>query len=268
MLARALPGFLEAARLHYLDLTGLEDRPAEGAMNVYVLSSWKQWAQVTRQWLPAGLARKVLTIRAGGYFHPRVAGGACVYWNVGGSGAYSLAGHEGLHQFLYHRLEQAIPKWLEESLCTLTEGMDLSESRVRFDPAKNPSRRKALRRVLSQNRWIPLAQLVKMDAGDALSHDPDRPLGFYAQLWSLGLYLRSQPRWRQGLEELLQDAQAGRMHEKLGLSGEDFRRIAQHPRNYNRFVGGRVIGAYFRSDPDKLEADWKRYARQLAWGRD
>jgi hypothetical protein len=267
ILARSLPGFLEAARREYLHLTGLDGQDSRQRHPVYVLASWKQWASLTRQNMPPRMASRILTMQAGGYFHPAVAGGACVFWNIGGSGTYSLAAHEGLHQFLHARLAQPIPKWLEEGLCTLTEGVDMSDREVRFSPAKNPARRKALRNLLTRGQWIPLEQLLTMDAGDALDPDPDRPLGFYGQLWSLALFLRSDPQTRRALEQILADAQAGRLHAKLDVSSADLKRIAQSPKTYNRFAGPRVFQAYIAVDGPGFQDRWKRFARELAWGK-
>ncbi len=267
ILARSLPGFLEASRREYLHLTGLAGGEETKRHPVYVLAGWKQWASLTRRSVPPRMASRILTMQAGGYFHPAVAGGACVFWNIGGSGTYSLAAHEGLHQFLHARLAQPIPKWLEEGLCTLTEGVDMSDREVRFSPTKNPARRKALRDILARGRWIPLKELLVMDAGDALDPDPDRPLGFYGQLWSLALFLRSEPETREALEQILADACAGRLHAKLGLLSADLKRIAQSPKTYNRFAGPRVFQAYIAADGSVFEDRWKRFARDLAWGK-
>jgi hypothetical protein len=264
ILADVLPGFLEAARKEYLHLTGLSDATQDGKFRVYVLATWKQWARITKDRVRGPSAGKILTMQAGGYFHPDADGGACVFWNIGGSGTYSLAAHEGLHQFLHARLAQPLPKWLEEGLCTLTEGLDMSRREVIFRPDKNPVRRRGLGRALAQDRWIPLETLASMDAGDALGHDPDRPLAYYGQLWSLARFLLSRDEYARAVRKLVADAEAGRLHEALGISAADMARLQRRPRSYNRLIGRRVLEAYF-GDVDTLSERWRRFATELVY---
>ena len=134
------PGFMEAAYENYLRLTSLPDRPADEPMPIYLLGTRKEWAALTLK-VAGPQAGTYLKIEAGGYYR----NGVCVFWDIGGLGTLAVASHEGLHQFLHHRLRQSLPIWMEEGLATLSEGYHVEGERVWFTPERNLFRFRDLR---------------------------------------------------------------------------------------------------------------------------
>jgi len=252
-----LPGFMEAAYAHYLDLTGLSERPVQQAMEIYMPASRREWDAMTVAVLGEGTPARRL--EAGGYCYK----GKCFLWQVGGTGTFSVAAHEGLHQFLYHRLRDGLPMWLEEGLCVLTEGHQFDGNAVRFLPEHNPARFNSLRSAILREGWIPLRDLLVMDSTDAVSGGTQRAVGYYGQLWALALMLREKPAYRAGLSHLMADAAAGKLHEALGLPRKALDAIQRHSRAYNQAVGERVFRHYFSGDLDAFEREYLAYAKAL-----
>ena len=140
LLSETMPGFMEAANTNYLELTGLSGNHGVGRLDMYVLASREEWAHLTKHRL-GPRSETYLKLEAGGY----MVDGVCVLWDLNRvTTTFSVASHEGLHQFLYHRLQDRIPMWLEEGLCANAEGMTIDRKAVRFTPADNPSRYSSL----------------------------------------------------------------------------------------------------------------------------
>jgi len=249
-----LPGFMEAAHGNYLDLTGLGEPPAtREPMSMYVLATREQWAVMTRR-VTAPRSEIYLAIRHGGYCH----GGVCVLWDMGHFATFSIAAHEGLHQFCHHRLRDRVPAWAEEGLAVLAEGFQVDGGTVRFDPRDNTLRRAALRKMLADGRWIPLAKLLSDDAGDHVG-TPRVGHEYYCQLWAMMLLIRSEARPRAGLARLLRDAAAGRLRAAIppppGRIGG---------KAYNRAVAVAVFRKYVDQDLSAFETRCRAFARKLA----
>ena len=261
-LLEQLPAFFEACWDEYHTLTGLPVRPPERPLTVYLFATWQQWAEVTRHIVQGPNAQKVLSMQAGGYFQPgqEKGQGACVFWNIGGMAALSVAAHEGMHQFFDARLTDQLPMWVEEGLCTVVEGYTIDRGAVLFTPSQNAQRWNQLRDVIVAERWTPLETLLRMDAGEAIGGRPDAALGYYAQLWALMQWIRSDPQLRKGLEGLLADAEAGTLSSGLGVEAN----LNPRSRAYNRRIGPAAMRHYFGDDLAGLERRYRRFARDLA----
>ncbi len=255
-LQQYLPGFMEAAYTHYLNLTGLDRNNHIDLLELYVLATRRQWAHLTQHRL-GERSDVYLQLEAGGY----MVDGVCVLWDIGVTGTLSVAAHEGLHQFLHHRLKHRVPMWAEEGLCTTAEGFELDRDTVRFTPAGNASRYNSLHNVLAQDYWIPLERLLPMDAGDAVGQHQGRAVGYYAQVWSLILFIQSDPATRAGFQRMLRDASAGQLVQNLGLSVSQF--PSMRGRRYNRAISTPVFRAYISDDLETFEREWLAFARKL-----
>jgi len=253
-----LPGFMEAAHENYLAVTGLAPRPHRRAMPVYMMASRQEWAALTRS-IVGGQWKTYSSIQAGGYCFR----GVCVFWDLGGVAALSVASHEGLHQFLHHRLQDRLPLWLEEGLATLAEGYQIDGQTVRFTPKRNPSRFSDLRKALIHDWWIPLAELLPMDGGDAVKlWPPGRTVGYYGQVWALGHFLRSDAACAAARARLLADAEAGQLARQL--PAETTQRLPRAGRAYNRAISVPLFRHYFARDLETFDRRYKAYARKLA----
>lgn len=260
-MVRYLPGFMEAAYTNYLSLTGLPDRPVPEPMPIYMMGTRQEWAALTRS-VVGPQAELYLSIQCGGYCYR----GVCVFWDMGGLHALSVAAHEGLHQFFAHRLKHQLPMWLEEGFCVLAEGYQIDRQTVRFTPRRNAARFNDLRNAIVHDRWIPLAELLPMDAGDAIQkfRFAEYVVGYYGQLWALAEFLRSDPYYRPRLARMLADAEAARFHEAMKLAPTVYGQLRQRGRLYNRMVAAPLFKHYIDGDLDRFERRYKAFARQLA----
>jgi hypothetical protein len=252
-----LPGFMEASYRNYLALTGLPGQPGE-PMPIYMLGSRQEWAALTRTVL--GESSDALNVEAGGYCHK----GICVFWDMGGTGTFSVAAHEGLHQFLYHRLKDRLPMWLEEGLCTMAEGHRIEGDSVLFTPEDNPTRFGGLRAAIVNDRWIRLEKLLSMDAVDAVQGGTERALGYYGQLWALAQFIRSNALYRVGMERMLADAVAGRFCVPMNVPAPALSQLRGDLRAYNRTVSEPLFRHYISSDLSGFERQYASFARKLA----
>lgn len=255
-----LPGMLEASYRNYLELTGLADRAQARRMPVYVMGTREQWAALTRSVVPPEQLRTYLSIQAGGYFYEQ----ACVFWDLGALNTFPIAAHEGMHQFLAHRLEHPLPLWLEEGLCTLAEGYELDGETVIFDSLDNHERFQSLRAAIIRGDWIPLEELLPMHAGDAIGRAPGKAGGYYGQLWALAMFIRSEPAYNDALKRLLRDAQQGRVHETLEIDSSGFDRLAELRGLYNRRLSEPIFRRYISDDMERFERQYYAFAKQIA----
>ncbi len=255
-----LPGLMEASHSRYLELTGLGNRESSELMPMYVMGTRAEWAALTT----ARLGRRagpVLSITAGGYCYD----GVCVLWDIGHRGTLSVAAHEGLHQFFSHRLSQSLPMWLEEGICVLAEGHQLSKGQLVFTPKNNPSRITALRTAIVDGHWVETAKLLPMDAGDAVGTGiAKKAVGYYGQVWALSMFIRSVPEYNAGMQRMIADAESGQMHRGIGLSAAALAKLKRHGRAYNKTIAVPLFKHYIASDLEAFETGYLAYARKLA----
>jgi hypothetical protein len=252
-----LPGFMEAAYRNYLRLTNLPERAGE-PMPVYMMASRQEWASLTESVVGKEAAGPYLSLQAGGYCHK----GVCVFWDIGVMGTFSVAAHEGMHQFIHRRLRDRLPMWLEEGLCAVAEGYHVTADSVAFTPERNTIRFADLRTAIVQGRWIPLRKLLSMDSSDAVVGGTERAVGYYGQLWALIRFILSQPTYRAGMERMLADAEAGRFGQVLAAAGQERRR--RDGRAYNQAVSEPLFAHYITPDLDRFEKEFRAFAGKLA----
>ncbi len=252
------PDFMEAAYLNYLSMTGLGARRPAKPMPIYMMATREQWANLTRHRLK-DRARPYLAIQAGGYCYQ----GTCVFWNLKGPDALSVASHEGLHQFFHHRLRHHLPMWLEEGLCTLAEGHHLEGQAIRFTPDRNLSRFTNLRRAIINSEWIALKPLLHMDAGQAIGNPRRSPVGYYGQVWALTRFLMSNKRYAAGVCRMLADAETGMYHKVLKVPSAALAKLQLRGRAYNQTVSEPLFKHYISNDLESFERKYQAYARKI-----
>jgi hypothetical protein len=256
--ASVLPAFMEASYRNYLRLLGLSDRPLGALLPVYLLSTREEWVSLTKTLLKAH-ADKYLQIQSGGYCYE----GVCVFWVLGGQSTLSVAGHEGFHQFMHHRLTDQLPMWLEEGLCTQAEAYELQGQKVAFDPPANLCRRCDLQAALMRNYWISMDHLLPMDAGDAMGAYVEKTVGYYGQLWALVRFIRSDPVYSKGLDRLIADAEAGRLHEAIGVPTKALAELRLRGRTYNQTISEPIFRHYISDDLSAFEKQYKEYCLKV-----
>ena len=260
LITQTLPGFLEACYRQYTRLTALPEPQKAAQMTVYMMGSRREWELLTRKILGDDAPHLMITV--GGYCHRNV----CIFWHEpqAGPSLWRVAAHEGMHQYLGARMRDSLPMWAEEGLATCAEGhqIDVSANAVSFDPRDNPPRMTALQRTFSARQWIPLDDLLAMDAAHAIGHGPYRSGAYYAQLWALITFLRSDSRYGENFQRMLADAAAGRMREAMGMI--DWPAEAMGTRAYNQRMGPLSFRRYIADDLEAFEVEYRRFAQQLA----
>ncbi len=252
-----LPGFMEASYRNYLQLTNLPNRPLGEPLPMYMMGSREEWAALTKAVVKHN-AELYLGIENGGYCYKNV----CVFWQMPGLGTLQIAAHEGMHQFLHHRMADQLPMWLEEGLCTQAEGYNIQGESVSFGQRFNFSRMGDLERTITNSAWVPSNKLLPMDAGDALGGAVGGT-GYYGQLWAMVQFIRSDPVYRRGLERMIADAEAGLFHEALDLPPAALAELRLRGRIYNQTVSEKLFRHYITDDLATFEKRYRAFALKL-----
>lgn len=214
VLREVLPTFLEATFAEYQRILP----PPEGRhekLDVYLFDTREQWAAFTRRFVPQR-AHVYLYIKAGGYVDQQTA--TAVVWDLGRDNTLTLLAHEGFHQYLTKYFPEPVVAWLNEGLATQWEAFDLHAGQPVFTPRLNYHRRNSLRETLAEPEgWIPLRKLLGMNAGEAVVQAGQVTRGYYAQVWSLVLFLGEggNREYARGFADLLNDAGTERLRNRV-----------------------------------------------------
>jgi hypothetical protein len=152
--------------------------------------------------------------------------------------------------------------WLEEGLCVSAEGHQINDGYVKFTPDRNPFRFSALRTGIIQQHWLPLAQLLPMDAGDVIQKGTRRAVSYYGQLWAMSMFIRAHPVYSQGLKRLIRDAEAGRFAEAMHIPTATMARLRPLGRVYNRKLSEPVFRHYITGDLATFDREVLGFAKK------
>lgn len=253
-LVRSMPAFLETCWRAYAELAPCQTTP-EHPLETYLFQSRWQWDRFTEEFAPAR-ADTYKLIRSGGFSERGI---TVSHYGSRRSTLATLA-HEGLHQYLEATRGNRIPAWINEGLATRFEAFDLdSQNRPIFTPGKNILRLNYLRQAMIAKTLIPLREILGTHAGLEIQKPTMRVADYYAQLWSIVLYLlqpSSVNPYHDGFKRLLDE-----------LGGDAMVRTA---RGYlaadtdgTMSEGEAVFRAYITDDLDKFQADYEAFVRKL-----
>src|SRR5690348_10671933 len=176
----------------------LSDKPLE----CYLFANRAQWAGFTKDHTGQDAAI-YLQINRGGYtVHDWY-----VAYYLGDIGTYSVAAHEGFHQYLGRHLKQRIPPFLEEGLACLFEDITWENRLPRWDLSINYGRQSALKQAVKDDTMLPLEVLISTHAGQVVNRPKEQVSAFYAQCWAFARFMREaeEGRYRRVLERMLAD---------------------------------------------------------------
>lgn len=251
----ALPGFLESCWLAYAELLPPEQEP-DHQLETYLFQTRWQWEQFTEGFSPER-APIYKRIRSGGYSER----GITVSHYSGRRPTLSILAHEGLHQYLEAVRGLNIPGWLNEGLACYFEAFDLDPKTYRpvFTPQANYLRTRSLRDAVVRDALIPLREILSTHAGVQVQKRPSHVRSYYAQEWSLVLFLmrlEGENPYRDGFLALLQD---------LGTDAMDRRARAFLAADTDGHMsyGEAVFRAYVTDDLDTFEEHYKAYLLEL-----
>jgi len=266
-----VPGFMESAHRGY-NAQLPEPIDTKAKFTIYLFAERRQWDDFTRSF--AGRQAPIfLKIKAGAYYLKDT----CVAYNIGRERTFSTLGHEGWHQFNKRHFRFRLPSWLDEGIAMLFETSRESEGLFYFEPGRNMYRLGALRKTLTENRMMPLRELIAVNPGEVLTGnykgtgtaggETEAVMAFYGQSYALVRFLREDGygRWLGRYHQLLVDGLRG----AWPLSETD-KRIAAD-RNipltvrWNRAVGLQLFEHYISDDLDKIEEQYKMFCRKIVY---
>jgi hypothetical protein len=187
--------------------------PTDHPMLCFLFANNVQWRDFTR----ANTGQDALTylkITRGGYtIHDWY-----VAYYIGDITTYSVAAHEGWHQFVNRHFKGRLPPFLEEGLACMFENVEWNGDLPRWNLSMNPARTLSLRRAMDAGQLFTLDQLITMHAGDVVGQSNIRIEAFYAQSWAFARYLweGDNNKYRPALQKLFDDTAAGTVADPTG----------------------------------------------------
>ncbi len=263
MILERMPAFLEAALAHYRSsLSDLPEPPA--ALESYLLANRPQWARVTQR-LMGTRAEPFLRIQRGGF----ATQGQAVLYDVGIRDTFSLAAHEGWHQYTQRTFQAPLPTWLEEGIASYMEGFrwDPKTSEAIFQPWNNLERFEQLRQTHAAGQLMSIRELLStspqqlLGAGRLKQSGADAALTYYAQVWSLVHFLRegADGKYRERFASLLNDAAKGTLNDRLTAAGAaDLTRSYMLPRR-----GVDFLRATMGADMAQFQSEYEAFVDRL-----
>ena len=225
------------------------DQPLE----CYLFETRGQWAAFTRQHTGEDAA-VYLRVNRGGY---TVGDWFVAYW-IGDGATFSVAAHEGWHQFVARHFRGRLPPFLEEGMACLFEEVQWENGLPRWDLSKNEPRLEALRAAVDGDCMYPLAQLVRMHAGQVVGKPSSRIEAFYAQSWAFARFLNDGEggRYRPALRRMFADAARGALYD------DSFQQVSRAPL-WNPSTARPMLEHYLGMGLPAIEQAYVNYVRGL-----
>ncbi|MGH7213296.1 MAG: hypothetical protein ACREIT_00735 [Tepidisphaeraceae bacterium] len=209
---QSLATVMEGAWQQYRRLTpGIAQTGAP--LECYVFERRSQWADFTAR--NAGQDAVVyLQITRGGY----AVGDRYVAYYLGHQATFSVAAHEGWHQYVARHFKGRLPPFLEEGIACMFEDVRWDGKLPRWNLSKNTRRAQALGDAIDDGSVLPLEQLVSMHAGQLVDKPGAKIEAFYAQCWAFARFLRDAEggKYRPVFQKLLADTAAGTVDDLSG----------------------------------------------------
>ncbi|MFH1417123.1 MAG: DUF1570 domain-containing protein [Planctomycetota bacterium] len=253
-LLRAMPGFLETCWHEYTQLVPCE-MPPDRPMETYLFKARWQWDRFTDRFSPQRAAT-YKRIRSGGYSER----GITVSHYSSRRGTLAVLAHEGLHQYLELTRGERIPAWINEGLATRFEAFELDRNNLPvFKPEMNFLRRNNLREALTSGSLLPMEDILGTNAGIELHKTTADVRTYYAQAWSLVMYLLQPPSanpYSEGFRRLLQDVGTETMLRNA-------RAYLATDTDGTMTPGEAVFRAYVCDDLAAFQADYEAFVQKL-----
>lgn len=229
--------------------------PTDRPMECFIFASRNQWVEFTRQATGVDAAVYLQIIR-GGY---AVRDWFVAYF-LGDMGTYSVAAHEGWHQFVSRHFKGRLPPFLEEGIACMFENVSWSGGNPRWNLSINAARTLALRTAIEGKDLWPLEQLITMHAGQVVNQSGERIEAFYAQNWAFARFLNEAEngRFRPALQRLLADTANGIVRDPTGTH----QRFARpwNPRGVRP-----MLEHYLGMPMAEIDSAYQAYIRKVAY---
>ena len=233
--------------------------PSGEPMRCYVFGQRRQWTQFTESRTGEDAAI-YLQITRGGY----TVGDWFVAYDIGGGATYSVAAHEGWHQYVARHFKGRLPPFLEEGVACLFETVRMRGNPhaggqlPRWNWGVNPTRSAGLRDAVEAGRLWPLEQLITLHAGEVVNQPRERIDAFYAQNWAFARFLWDAEggRYRPQFQRLLEETAAGTLNDPTGT-------LRHARRNWNPAAAKPILEHYLGQELATIEAAYLAYVGQL-----
>jgi hypothetical protein len=227
----------------------LSSRP----MECYFFETREQWAAFTQAHTGED-ARIYLRVNRGGY---TVGDWFVAYW-IGENATYSVAAHEGWHQYVARHLKGRLPPFLEEGTACLFEQVEWEGELPRWNLSDNESRLMSLRSADAGKQLYPLPQLIRMHAGQVVGKPAGKIEAFYAQSWAFArfLYDGNGGRNQQALRHMLTDAAHGTLY------GDNSRELPEGPM-WDPSTAKPMLEHYLQKSLPQIDQEFAAYIQEL-----
>ncbi|MGA2583047.1 MAG: hypothetical protein ABSG31_07195 [Tepidisphaeraceae bacterium] len=229
--------------------------PTNYPMKCFLFSDRVQWINFTEQ--HTGMSAPIyLKISRGAYtIHDWY-----VAYYIGDISTYSVAAHEGWHQFVNRHFRGRLPPFLEEGLACMYENVEWNHDLPQWNLSLNPARALSLRKAMDARELFPLDQLMKMDAGKVVNMPGIKIEAFYAQSWAFARYLweGENGKFRPGLQKLFDDTAAGTVADPTGSLRRSY--LPWNPAGVQS-----VLEQYLGEDLATLSQGYEQYMQKIAY---
>ena len=248
-----LPQVMEGAYAQYQRFAQAPEtsRP----MKCYVFRRRGEWAAFTSRNTGSDAAI-YLQITRGGY----TIGDWFVSYYVGDNATFSVAAHEGWHQYVARHFKGRLPPFLEEGTACMFESVRFPGELPRWDLSLNPNRTFGLRKAIDNKVLFPLEKLCAMHAGDVVNLPGDKIEAFYAQNWAFARFLweHNDGQYRQRFRKLLSDTAGGTLRDP----GATMQRAAG---TWSPSAGKPMLEHYLGKPGSEFEPEYLQFMRQIAY---
>ena len=248
-----LPQVMEGAYAQYQSFV-INPQPNK-PMRCYVFAKRTEWAEFTAR--HTGMDASIyLQITRGGY----TIGDWFVSYFVGENATYSVASHEGWHQYVARNFKGRLPPFLEEGTACMFENVRVSGALPRWDLSANPNRSIGLRTSIEENKLWKLDKLVTLHAGDVVQLPGDRIEAFYAQNWAFARFLweYNNGQYRPAFKKLLADTAAGTVYDSAGT-------LRRASNMWSPSSVRPMLEHYLGKDLNQIETEYLKFIRQIAY---
>jgi hypothetical protein len=249
-----LPQVMEGAYSQYRIFAG-EIPQSDKPMRSYIFAKREQWASFTQQHTGADAA-VYLQISRGGY----CVGDWFVSYYVGEDSTYSVAAHEGWHQFVARHFKGRLPPFLEEGTACMFESVRFRDDLPRWDLSRNPSRALSLRNSIDSKKLWPLEKLVTMHAGDVVRLPGDRIEAFYSQSWAFARFLAeyNKSQYLPAFRKLLSDTAAGNPSDRTQA-------VRKQLNLWSPSTVKPLLEGYLGKNLAAIDSEYQTFIRQIAY---
>jgi hypothetical protein len=250
-----LPQVMEGAYSQYAAFVGPNPLSSVKPMRCYVFSKRSEWADFTSRHTGTD-ASIYLQITRGGY----TIGDWFVSYYVGEAATYSVASHEGWHQYVSRNFKGRLPPFLEEGTACMFENVRIAGDLPRWDLTTNFNRSVGLRTSIEENKLWKLDKLVTLHAGDVVRLPGDRIEAFYAQNWAFARFLWefNNGQYRPPFKQLLADTAAGTSYDPGGT-------LHRASNMWSPSSVRPMLEHYLGKNLDQIEVEYNQFMKKIAY---